>query len=118
MNSFSLALLRYISTRKQLSLHDICVIFDGNPEKLFPPLNDLFEQKAIEILPYYANEHGNKLTLNAPFHITYLGQTILEQESHSNRHSKLHEFRAWATLAISVLTLLMTFITLLLQVTK
>ena len=117
MNSSSLALLRFISTRDTLSLRSICMVFNGDPEKLHAPLNDLLKQGAIEILPYYAAEHGNVLSLNAPFRITYLGKTLLEQESRSDKHSKLHEFRAWATLAISVFTLLIAAVTLLLQVT-
>ena len=118
MNSFSLKLLQFISTQKTLSLHDLCVIFDGNPETLFPPLNDLLKHGALEILPYYANEHGNELTLHAPFQITYLGKTLLEQENLTQKHYKYNEFRAWSTLAIALIALVCSILSLVLQLVQ
>ena len=117
MNSLSLKLLCILFKRGTLSLHDLGIILETNSIELSDAMSDLLKQGAVEIVPSYASLHGNTLTLKAPLQITYLGKTLLEQEYRSNKHSKLHEFRAWATLAISALTLLVAAITLFLQIT-
>ena len=115
MNSLSLNLLQLISKRKELSLHDLCVILNADPVKLSAPLNDLLKHGAIEILPYYASEYGNELTLRAPFQITYLGKTLLEQENLTQKHYKYDEFRARSTLAIALIALVCSILSLVLQ---
>lgn len=105
MNSNSLKLLRFIATRNELSMRDIGVIFNTDPEFIFEPLTDLLNRGAIEILPRYVSEHGKQLTFNTPFQITYTGKTIIEEELTAQKRYNYVEIRAWITLTIAVIAL-------------
>nr|WP_302144140.1 hypothetical protein [uncultured Schaedlerella sp.] len=109
MTNQSLKLLELFSKRETISLNDLGAIYNNDPEAWCHPIAYLRNEGFLEIDPTYISLMGDRFTFNAPFKLTYKGQTALEDEIKSRRHINFNEFRAWFTLAIALAALIKSF---------
>lgn len=112
LDASSLELLKLYSCRDSLSLKDLAAIHNKDLTDFIPTVNYLRHNELLEIHPNFTILHGSTLTADAPLRITYEGRVKLEAEQKNRRSNNLKEFRAWVTLTIALIALIVSIISL------
>lgn len=116
MDNLSFEILKLFPGRKNLSLSQIQAIYNGDVISLSKPVNYLRNLGYLQIDPNFSPAHssGDKtyISVDTPLVITYLGEIALQTEEKSRRKDFLTEFRAWVTLAIAIIALIVSIIAL------
>ena len=110
IDEISLGLLELYSKRKHLSLSGLAAICDSNVFGVLEPVSYLIEKGYLQIEPNFASLEGSDLTPDAPIIITHNGLVALEAELKKRRNYKHSEFRNWFTLAIAIVSLIVSII--------
>lgn len=110
VDKFSLELLRLFYKRETLSLNDLAAIYDVNFFSFAKPIDYLIAIGYLEIDTNYAIIHGSDLTPESPIILTQKGKIALESELTNRRIFIFTEFRAWFTLAIAVISLIVSIV--------
>lgn len=112
MDDVSFELLRLYSQRNKLSIKEIAAICNQDVRIVAEPVLYLADMK------YLRKYEGNNKTgmFDTAYMITHAGHITLEAEQKSRKQFKYNELRAWITLAISVMALIISVISLLLQI--
>lgn len=108
MDDTSFKLLKLYATRNTISLSGLSAIYNTHNDYWISPVRYLIEKEYLRINPEYVLLHNNDFTITAPIEITYEGKLALEQERKERQVFKFNEFRAWFTLIIAVIALVMS----------
>lgn len=114
MNNLSFEILQLYSSRSSLSLLQLGAILNKDAFNLAEPINYLRAKDYLKIEPNHAmlNSLSDKefISLDTPLVITYLGKIAIESEAKERQHFKFTEFRAWVTLAIALIALILSIV--------
>lgn len=100
-------------------LSDLKLLTDRNDYDLGPAIGFLRRKNYLMIDPTYANLHpdeikllGDSVSVRTPLRITKDGLIALEKSERSDTRFKFNEIRAWITLAIAVIALIVSIVAL------
>lgn len=110
MDDVSYYLLKLYSQRTTVSLRELSAICNKEIRFISGSVRVLIDQKYLEIIPDPLNDIKTDLTMDAPIRITTEGHIAFENESKERRHFKFNEIRAWITLAIALVALVLSVI--------
>jgi len=112
MDDVSFELLKLYSERNKLSMTEIAAICNRDVRIFAEPVDYLVGMK------YLKKYEGARKTgiFDTSYMITHAGNIALEAELKSRRQSKHSEFRAWTAIGISIIALIISAISLLLQI--
>ena len=112
MDDVSFELLKLYAQRDKLSIKDISAILNHNARSITEPVMYLVNME-------YLRQHkasGDTGLFDTSYSITHVGRIALEEEQKIRRHFRYTELRAWITLGIAIIALMISVISLLLQI--
>lgn len=112
MDDVSFELLKLYSQRDRLSITGIAAICNQDARTVAEPVLYLAD---MEYLKKYEGSLKTGI-FDTPYMITHAGYTALETELKSRKHFKYSELRAWVALGISIIAIMISVISLLLQI--
>lgn len=116
MDDFSFSVLKDIGRRSSVTIIDLAAIYNRSVDHMEDPVLYLRERGYLDIERNYANLYGltsdSLISRNTPLTISYLGKIAIEEERKSRKQHSFNEFRAWFTLAIAVIALIISIIAL------
>lgn len=103
----------------RFTIHDLVVKTEMNEMDLTPAVLNLFGSGYLKIDPNYRCLHkdelsnlGDTIAIDTPLCITRDGEVLLEETHRNERRFQYNEIRAWITLAIALLALIVSVIAL------
>ena len=112
MDDYSFSVLKTYKSRDCLTLSQLSAIYNRSIFDVAEPVSYLRKQKLIRIESNYALLHelteDSLIDPDTPLEITFVGKGALETEIKSRRHLTFNELRAWITLAIAVIALIVS----------
>lgn len=115
IDSASYSLLKIFSDKSPLSLHEISDKYHVQPEIISDSISFLLENKYIRKNALSENIESSEVYLRDSFSITFKGMVAIEEYKKYRRRFLFSEFRLWITLVISILALIISAISLILQ---
>lgn len=119
MNKQAFSILSLLLEKEKLSIHDLGILSNIPIIKLPPIVNYLIALGYVEIVPGYMSSNGLKEgsfpTLTAPLRITQSGISFYESELSKSKKHSISEIRAWATLAIALVAMIASVISVVLE---
>lgn len=116
MDSLSFKVLEIFSSRRSLTLSQLSAILNIDWMNLSEPVNRLRSLSYLRFEPNHAVMEGltkdSPLSVDSPLVISFEGRAALEQELKERKQFKYTEFRAWLTLAVAVVALIVSVIAL------
>lgn len=116
MDSLSLEILRIYSSRGVLTLNQLSTVLNVDWMRLGEPVNYLRHLKYLCFEPNHAMLNGltaeSPLSMDDPLVITFMERAAFEHEEQSRKRCKYNEVRAWITLAIAVIALIVSIVAL------
>lgn len=112
MDELTLSYLRLFNKRNQLSIYDISVLTGIDTLTISSSIDFLLRAGYIQCANGYSLEPGNPPTPDTPFELTHYGfASMLSGEDH-HKYRRFNEIRAWITLGISIISLILSLISL------
>lgn len=112
MDDFSFSVLKDIARRSSVTITDLAAIYNQSIDYMEDPILYLRGKGYLDIERNYANLHGltsdSLISRNTPLTISYPGKIAIEEERKSRKQNSFNEFRAWFTLAIAVIALIIS----------
>lgn len=116
MDNYSFSVLKTYKSRSSLTLSQLSAIYNQSIFDVVEPVSYLRKQKFIRIESNHAVLHDfteeSPIDPDTPLEITFAGKAALEAEIKSRRRLTFNELRAWITLAIAVVALIISIIAL------
>lgn len=117
MDKLSVSVLDAVEQHRSLSLQQLDVLVSGGFNDVRRAVSYLRRLGYVEIESGYLMmnnlEKDCSLSPHAPLILTFEGKIALEEELARRRDFRWKEFRAWVTLAIAVISLILSIIALL-----
>lgn len=104
----------YKSKNCALSVQDIVLLMDSSDTEIWPPIKNLFDSGYLHAVGGYIAEDGS-IAVDTKLRITYAGELALRENARSKKNHFWIELRAWATLAIALIALIVSIASVLLQ---
>lgn len=104
----------YKSKNRALSVQDVMLLLDSSDTEVWPPIKNLFDSGYLHAVGGYIAEDGS-IAVDTKLRITYAGELALRENSRSKKSHFWTEFRAWFTLAIAGIALIVSIVSLWLQ---
>ena len=104
----------YKSKNRALSVQDVMLLTDSTDTEVCPPVKNLFDSGYLHVAGGYVAEDGS-IAVDTKLRITYAGELALRENVRSKKLNFWTEFRAWATLAIALIAMVVSLISLWLQ---
>lgn len=102
------------SREQALSTRDVALLLDSHDTVVWPPIKNLMDSGYLRAVSGYIAEDGS-IDVNTKLHITYDGTLALRENARSKKKYCWIEFRAWATLVIALIALIVSIASVLLQ---
>lgn len=107
-------ILKLYVSRPSLSMKDVGILFGVSPFDCSDDVCYLLEHDYLEVEPNYAIMNNisssDSTPIDAPLSITVSGRVALDQVMDSVKYRRFNEIRAWITLAISILALIISIV--------
>lgn len=116
MDNTALDLLTLFSERESLSMSDIALICNINSLSLGSPMRWMIDQGYIEKNCFDDEFPGDLIYMDCPYRITHAGKTALYEEINARKRFKYGEIRAWLSLAFAGIALIISIISIVMQV--
>lgn len=104
----------YSSRHNAMSIKDVAIVLDINIHYVAEPISYLIDSGYLRTLDRSIDTNG-PLSLNEKLCITYTGELAMREHEQSKKNNFWIEFRAWGTLAIALIALIISIASLLLQ---
>lgn len=108
LDPFSLGLLDLFVERGSLSLVELAAILDEDIDYVRPPIDYLIERRYLELVN--ALRDFDDYSINDKLRPTYAGIISCNSTRKSALKNRFNEIRAWITLSIAIIALILSFI--------
>lgn len=110
MDKQTYSLLKLFKQRDSLSLIGIGAIYNRDFTDFSSPISWMLAHNYLTIVPDIALLEGYDLTPDKPLKITQEGIIALDEEIKAQRKFKYNELRAWITVLISIIALILSIV--------
>lgn len=114
MEKFTLQVLRTCAEQSYVSLTQLTFALKNSDLKIAESIHALRQLGYIEIDPDHRLIHDlsvdSPIDANTPLKVTISGKSFLEYVNDNEKNRMLNDIRAWITLAVTVLTLLISLL--------
>lgn len=119
MDDYSFSVLKLYRSRSSLTLSQLSAILNRSWFDVADPVLFLKREGYLKVEPNHAALHNIKpddpIDPDTPIVISFEGKAALEAESKARKHTSFNELRAWITLSIALVGIVVAIISLLRQ---
>lgn len=116
MDDYSFSVLKLYRSRSFLTLSQLSAMLNRSWFDVAEPVLYLKREGYLKVEPNHAALHDIKaddpIDAHTPIVISFEGKAALEAETKARKQHSFNEFRAWFTLAIAVIALIVSVIAL------
>lgn len=116
MDDLSFSILKCIKKRTTVTITELAAIYNQSVDYMEDPVLYLRKNGYLDIERNYANLHDltseSLIGRSTPLVISYFGKIAAEEEHKFRKSHSFNEFRAWFTLAIAFIALIISILAL------
>ena len=112
MDEFTLSYLHLFNKRNQLSIYDISILTGIDISTISNSIVFLLRADYIQCANGYSLKPGELPTPDIQFELTHGGFAAMLSGEDQHKYRRFNEIRAWITLGISIISLVLSLISL------